>query len=312
MLTLTDDQRRQWNTQGYLVIEGALDSDQVTLFSQEIDRIRLVPGWEPSDVALGHYGLVEESATTSPDGFLDRRDLLNYGPHFIDLIDQPGIFDLIVDLMGPHLMLSMTQAIVRPPTDKFPGYTHTDGGEGLREIRVTESSRPIAMKVLYLLTDVTEDDCGALTVFPGSHQHEFPWRSENRLTPHSPGAVQLHGRAGDAVLFPHALWHGPSPNYSGAARKTLLYNYCQMFVRSYDHELTPEVTGSLTPRQRRLLGDLGYGFRPGSYFYVPQDQEAMIYQNVDAADGAWTGPDIGWAEPDPVEPAPKLLQPRTP
>ncbi|MCP3987585.1 MAG: hypothetical protein GY724_00805, partial [Actinomycetia bacterium] len=64
-------------------------------------------------------------------------------------MDHPGVFDLIVDLMGPHIMLSMTQAIVRPSTDAFPGYTHTDGGEGLREIRVTVDSRPIAMKVLY-------------------------------------------------------------------------------------------------------------------------------------------------------------------
>ncbi|MEC8922977.1 MAG: hypothetical protein VX558_10120, partial [Actinomycetota bacterium] len=83
----------------------------------------------------------------------------------------------------------------------------------------------------------------------------------------------------------------PAPNHSGQARKTLLYNYAQMFVRSYDHEVTPEVAGQLTPRQRRLVGDLGYGFRPGSYFYVPPDQEAVIYQD-DRGLSAWTGPRI--------------------
>lgn len=49
-----------------------------------------------------------------------------------------------------------------------------------------------------------------------------------------------------------------------------------MFVRPYDHELAPEVDAALNPRQRRLLGDLGYGFRPGPYFYVPEDREAVI------------------------------------
>jgi len=27
-----------------------------------------------------------------------------------------------------------------------------------------------------------------------------------------------------------------------------------------------------------LLGDLGYDFRPGSYFYVPEDQSKVIMQ----------------------------------
>ena len=250
-----------------------------------------MPGYEPGQAQLGHYEWMETSKSVDTEGFMDRRDLLNYGQHFIDLIDRPGLFDLLVDIMGPHIMLSMTQAIVRPSTDGFAGYTHTDGGEGLREIRVSETSPPLAMKAMYLLSDVTQEDAGAFTVFPGSHLRRFPWRRDEPLTPHSPGAVQLPGDAGDCYLFSHSLWHGPAPNHSGQARKTLLYNYAQMFVRSYDHEVTPEVAGQLTPRQRRLVGDLGYGFRPGSYFYVPPDQEAVIYQD-DRGLSAWTGPRI--------------------
>lgn len=99
-------------------------------------------------------------------------------------------------------------------------------------------------------------------------------------TPHTPGAVQLTGKAGDCCLFPHSLWHGPTSNSSGRARKTLLYNYCQMFVRWYDFELTAEVKEKCTPRQRRLPGDLGHDFRPGSYFYAPEDRIEVIYQGA--------------------------------
>jgi hypothetical protein len=265
---LSDEQREAWNINGFIHLEGALDQSEVELFSDELDRIRLLPGYEPGTDQLGHYTWMNQAKDTDPEGFMDRRILLDYGPNFIDLVDRPNVFDLIVDLMGVNLMLSMTQAIVRPVTDTFPGYTHTDGGEGLREVRVTETSRPIAMKALYLLSDVTEEDAGAFTVYPGSHMRQFPWWSKPPLDPHSPGCVQLLGQAGDCFLFPHSLWHGPAANMAGSARKTLLYNYCQMFVRSYDHETTP--------RQRRLLGDLGYDFRPGSYFYVPTDQESVI------------------------------------
>ncbi len=291
METLTNEQRERWLTDGYLHLHGVLSPDEVVFFSQELDRVRLLPGFEPGQAQLGHYEWMETSKNIDSAGFMDRRDLLNYGQHFIDLIDRPGLFDLLVDIMGPHIMLSMTQAIVRPSTDSFPGYTNTDGGEGLREIRVSDTSPPLAMKAMYLLSDVTQDDAGAFTVFPGSHMRPLPWRDDEPLTPHSPGAVQLPGKAGDCYLFCHSLWHGPAPNHSGRARKTLLYNYAQMFIRSYDHEVTPEVEGQLTPRQRRLLGDLGYGFRPGSYFYVPADQEETIYQD-ERGPSMWTGPRI--------------------
>ena len=279
METLTTEQRRQWQTDGYLHLEGVLDDAQVAFFSDEVDRIRTVPGWEPKhdpELPIGHYAWLDHATDLDPGGFMDRRDLLTYHQGFIDLIDATPVFDYIVDIMGPNILLSMTQAVVRPGDPKFPGYTHTDGGESLRLTRLGESSPPIALKAMYLLTDVTREDSGNLTVFPGSHMRQIPYQGDRTMTPYSPGAAQLTGKAGDVYLFPHALWHGPSRNESGRARKVLLYNYCQLWVRCYDYDAIPDVAQRATPRQRRLLGDLGYDFRPGSYFYVPRDQERVI------------------------------------
>ncbi|MCZ6888283.1 MAG: phytanoyl-CoA dioxygenase family protein [Gammaproteobacteria bacterium] len=278
MQKLTEEQRKHFSTIGYLKLEGALSPDEVAYLSAEVDRIRAEPGFEPvkrAELPIGHYEWLPHTKDLDLDGFMDRRDLLTYGQAFIDLIDRPNVFDLIVDIMGPYLALSMTQAIIRA-SDDFPGYTHTDGGEGLRRIRVTESSWPLAMKVMYLLTDIDEENSGNFTVFPGSHNQPFPYDADPRITPYSPGAVQLTGKAGDAILFQHSLWHGPSQNRSGKGRKTILYNYCQLFMRQYDFDLTPEIASRCTPRQRRLLGDLGYDFRPGSYFYAPVDQVDVI------------------------------------
>ena len=278
METLTPAQRRQWQSDGYLHLEGVFDADEVKFFSAEMDRIRAVPGWEPDrnpELPIGHYAWLDHAADLDPSGFMDRRDLLTYHQAFMDLVDGSPVFDYIVDIMGHNILLSMTQAIVRPAEAKFPGYTHTDGGESLRLTRVGESSPPVAMKAMYLLTDVTEENSGNLTVFPGSHMRQIPYE-DRTMTPYSPGAAQLLGKAGDVYLFPHALWHGPSRNESGNARKVLLYNYCQLWVRCYDFGAIPDVAQRATPRQRRLLGDLGYDFRPGSYFYVPKDQAEVI------------------------------------
>jgi hypothetical protein len=276
---LTKTQRRAWDIDGYFIVEGVFDADEVAFYGERIDALRAKPGWEPTNLPRGHYGWVEHG-NPDPDSFMDRRDLLSYDQCFIDLIDRPGMFDLVVDIMGPYLAFSMSQAIVRASTPEFPGYTHTDGGEGLRRIRVTESSRPLAMKIMYLLTDVEEEKSGNFTVFPGSHLRPYPEVDETIPSPDMPGAVPLMGKAGDAYFFAHSLWHGPSANLSGHGRKTLLYNYCQLFMRPYDHAMVAAVADRCTPRQRRLLGDLGYDFRPGSYTYVPEDQLELIMQGA--------------------------------
>lgn len=297
MEKLTEAQRNDWAINGFIRLEGVFGPDEVEFFSNQIDGMRQKPGWEPTDLPRGHYGWVEEAGNQDPEAFMDRRDILPFHDAFIELIDRPEVFDLIVDIMGPYILLSMTQAIVRAATPDFAGFTHTDGGEGLRRIRVTETSRPLALKALYLLTDVTEPDSGNFTVFPGSHMRPFPEDADpENLNPHTPGAVQLTGKAGDCFLFTHSLWHGPAPNLSNRARKTLLYNYCQMFVRAYDFETVSIVKDRCTPRQRRLVGDLGHEFRPGSYFYVPTDQVEVMLNGAEGQDfasskkvEAWSG-----------------------
>ena len=69
----------------------------------------------------------------------------------------------------------MTQAVARAASESFSGYTHTDGVESLRLTRVGESSPAIAVKAMYLLTDVHGENCGNLTVFPGSHLRLIPY-----------------------------------------------------------------------------------------------------------------------------------------
>ncbi len=278
MQTLTDEQRRQWAVDGYLHLKQVFNPDEVILYSRLIDEMRHQPGWEPrADMPRGHYGWVDRNPSADdPDGFMDRRDILSYGQPFLDLIDRPNVFDLVVDVMGPYVTLSMSQAIVRASTPDFAGYTHTDGGEGLRMIRVTEDSRPLAMKAMYLLTDVSGPNSGNFTVFPGSHMRQIPYNTAAPPTPLSSDAVQLGGEAGDCYLFAHSLWHGPAPNQAGKGRKTLLYNYSQMCLKAYDFPTMANVADRCTPRQRRLLGDLGHEGRPGDFFYAPTDQEEVI------------------------------------
>ena len=122
MPTLTDEQHRQWAVDGFIHLKGALDPQEVSRYCGLIDSVRHQAGWEPlPGLPFGHYGWVEHNATASdPDSFMDRRDLLGYGQPFLDLMDRPNVFDPILELMDPYIVLSMSQAIVRASTTEFP------------------------------------------------------------------------------------------------------------------------------------------------------------------------------------------------
>ena len=99
------------------------------------------------------------------------------------------------------------------------------------------------------------------------------------MSVHVPGAVQLKVKAGDAAIFSHSIWHGAAPNRSTRRRKSLIFCYSQMFCRPFDFVApSAELLERCAPRQRRLLGDLGGEWKPGSYFYAPEDQVEVMAQ----------------------------------
>lgn len=259
---LTPEQRDAWTRDGYLILKGALSKGEVAALRKQVDRIHRL-----------EKGTNTKKANARA---LDRRNILPYHDGFVDLIDHAAVFPVVLDLMGPYIQLSMAQVLVRPGGPRTKGYVHTDGGPALSRIRVTESSLPLQVKVQYFLTSVSGRDNGNFIVFPGSHYRPFP-QGEPKPMPSDPGAVQLSAEAGDAALFPHALWHGVSPNRSRRSRKSLIYCYSQHCFRCFDFDgHDPDVLEKCTPRQRRLLGDLGRDWRPGAYFYSPKDQPEVM------------------------------------
>ena len=258
---LTQSERDRWAIDGYLLMKGVVTKTVVKRLSSELDRL--------------HRKHVVRNPEVPNSSGLDRRNILPDSPVFLELIDHPGTFQTVLDLMGPNIQLSMAEAIVRPPNPDFKGYIHTDGGQALKRIRVTETSWPIQLKIQYFLTDVTRPEMGNFTLFPGSHLRPYP--EDVPITAGTPGAVQICASAGDAAIFPHSLWHGVSPNRSHRSRKTLIFGYGQLCFRTFDfHDPSDEVMKQCTPRQRRLLGDLGSEWRPGAYFYSPADQEKVM------------------------------------
>ena len=257
---LTTDQRKRWKTDGYLVLKGVLSPDEVQALLATVDAM---------DAEF------RKGENVTDESLFDKRNVMEDNDIFVNLMDHQVTFPIVRELMGDFIQLSMSEVIVRPPNPKDPGYLHTDGGQAMRTIRVSRSSSPLQVKIHYFLTDLAERDSGNFTVVPGSHNRTFP-ETGVKDGPYIPEAVQLRVKAGDAAVFPHALWHGVASNRSDQPRKTLIYCYSHQCFRPFDYEkASRELLERCTPRQRRLIGDIGE-WKPGSYFYSPGDQEKLI------------------------------------
>jgi hypothetical protein len=255
---LTAEQWHQWREDGFVVLREALSPAEVAALTAVVDAM---------------YTAHLEQPEAKPE--MDRRNVMEENDLFVTLMDHPVTFPVVLELLGPYIQLGMSEVIVRPPNPDGGSLLHTDGGQAMRQIRVTDDSLPLQIKIQYFLTDVEAPDSGNFTLIPGSHRRPFP-EGGVEGGPYSADALQLCVKAGDAAIFPHALWHGYVTNRSQRTRKSLIYCYSHQCFRCFDYErASPELLSRCTPRQRRLIGDIGKWVF-GSYFYSPADQVALI------------------------------------
>ena len=271
---LTEEQKCQWKEDGYLVLKGVLSDEEIKNVTTVVDQMD-----EEHREQLHSEGVQNESDAKPYTG-LNKLNIIENSDIFVELMDHPVTFPVVLELLGPFIQLSMSQAMIRPPNPENKGLAHAlhpDGGQAMQRIRVDNNSLPLQIKIQYFLTPLATPEHGNFTIVPGSHHRPFPAAQlGNAESPHNAEAVQLCVEAGDAAVFPHALWHGASSNRSDYARKTLIYCYNHHCFRAYDYkEVSPELLKRCTPRQRRLLGDIGE-WQPGSYFYSPADQEEVM------------------------------------
>ncbi|MCZ6676781.1 MAG: phytanoyl-CoA dioxygenase family protein [Candidatus Poribacteria bacterium] len=257
---LTDKQKRQWKEDGYLVLKDALSSEEIKNLTAVVDQM---------------YEEHLKQPDVKPNTGLDRRNVMKENDIFVELMDHPVTFPVVLELMGPYIGLSMSEVVIRPTDPEGKGMLHTDGGQAMGQMRMAESSIPLQIKLQYFLTDLPAPDMGNFTLVPGSHNRPFP-EGGFKEGPYIPEALQLCVNAGDVAIFPHPMWHGFVANRSDTPRKTLIYCYVQQCMRAFDYEkASPELLARCTPRQQRLIGDIGE-WKYGSYFYSPPDQAELI------------------------------------
>ena len=209
-----------------------------------------------------------EGRHLDPDRETEYRDmkfipyLLFKDPVFKQSVMNPGPLALVTYLLGRHCVLSSLGCHLKGPGGAGL-LLHSDQANGLPQPFPAASQ---TANCNYALTDYTEE-AGALAMVPGSHRHlRQPTRAEMGLEGErrNPGVVPIEVRAGSAVVWHGATWHGSFPRKVPGLRINLSNFFARPHLmpqeRYWEHVPDGFLDGE-DPRLARLLGrDLAYGW----------------------------------------------------
>lgn len=258
---LSEQQRTDFDRDGFLVVPGALPPATVAALTEAVDAL-YAAGLERDGLSATHHW--------------ELRNCLPHHPAFLELVDWPATFPLVVDLLGWNIHLITSHLIMRAPSPPDAGADwkasgwHRDGGTSATEM--AEPHPRLLIKIAYWLSDLTEPGRGAIRLLPGSNRMVGPpaW-APGAADPY--GALEITARPGDAVLFEQRTWHAVGPNHSNLVRKSLFFGYGYRWLRPMDYVTMPcALLDQATPIRRQLLGDattqLGY--------YLPTDDDVPL------------------------------------
>jgi len=257
---MDSDQRRLFEESGYLVVEEALPGEVTQRLRQR---------------ALALYEADLRDRKVGPHDFWEMRNCLVADDVFLDLVDWPATFPLVVDLLGWNVQLSTSHLTVLPPAAagaQRPGRGgwHRDGGTSASEM--AEPHPRLWVKIGYWLSDTTDSQSGAMRLVPGSHRllgkpPTLPGEEE------PVGAVDLRVRPGTAVLFEQRTWHARGWNRSDRPRIGLFIGYSYRWIRPMDYVTMPaRLLENASPIRRQLLGDA----RTQMGYYLPTDEDVPL------------------------------------
>jgi ectoine hydroxylase len=247
MRLLTDDQRREFDARGYLVVHGALESSMVDRLLAAHERI------SAEDRVAGRGG---------PDGALHSFGFVVRDPLYLELLDLPSTFPLIWGLLGWNIHMYHCHLDEHPrstPSRAESGDWHRDGGRQNLEIETEAVPPRLSVKVGYFLSDLSVPGRGNFAVVPGSHRWDLLERQQrlHGAGDRPRGAVELCTAPGDAIVFDRRVYHARTQNRSDVVRRALFLGYTYRWIRERDDtpiDRTNDWFRQLSPVRRQLLG----------------------------------------------------------
>jgi len=198
---LTDAERAALDTDGFVIMPGVLNAEQLAGVRSAIERLiaqaRLDPTW--------HAG-----------GTLHLNDLVN-DPAFDPVWKSPRLLAAIVHILGYDLGIG--SVAYRAPKPGYGAQTlHADYMQGY-------SGDYMVATAIVALVDFTAEN-GSTRVVPGSHAHKHAAPPSDADTPHSDQRL-VTCAAGSAIVFNGHVLHSGTRNASQETRHALQITFAK-------------------------------------------------------------------------------------
>lgn len=253
-----------FDLRGYLVLKGALASEELIALNAKLDAFstREIGQW---------HGWVHTHSFAGKDG-TNFQQIYEAGPAFEALIDHPAWIEKVKTFVGGEGSFDWTHGSVFIDENfanlRGPGEAigmHSGGHTGVKRTQYRFHNGTFQcgqINLLMALNDIGPGD-GATMVIPGSHKANFehPDFEKHRMKPGETtslngveGAVEVHLKAGDALLFVDAISHGSAQRLNPGLRRIVVYRYGPSwgFFR-HPYRPSPELLARLTPERRAIV-----------------------------------------------------------
>lgn len=251
---------------GYLHLKGALSQDELSRINATLDDYQNI---EPG----GWRGYVHHHSYSGGTDGVNLQQIYEAGEPFEALIDHPSWIDKVDRFVGgcggfdrAHgpLFIDECFASLRGPGEAIG--LHSGGHTGTKRTQFRFRAGGFhcgQVNVLMALNDIGPGD-GATMLIPASHksnllhpQFEQARMKEGGLASSVDGvvgAIEVHMKAGDALVFVDAICHGSAKRVNQGQRRIMVYRYGPSWG-FFRHPYRPsrQLLDRLTERRRTIV-----------------------------------------------------------
>jgi hypothetical protein len=235
---MSPEEKFQFDLQGYLVVQGVLDSDELAALNAMAD--------DPP----GGWG----------DGASYRTsNVSQWSQAYQSLIDHPKLLPYLLELMGPKVRLDHDYCIFMrqgAPNGGLHGGPSPQVGAGDHWYTCHNGVMRNGLTVFTFNLAAAGPGDGGFGCIPGSHKSNFVSSLPSEVRRHERPAQyvrQVEAEAGDVIIFTEALIHGTMAWTAAHERRSVLYKYSPGHSSWSRHYYDIEAYSGLTEQQHRFL-----------------------------------------------------------
>jgi len=232
---LNEEEAYEFDRQGYIIIKGMLDENQVRSLADAIDALedhalahvalppRKVSAWGADYHLNGEKGYHVQGAKAEGQTLIIE-DFWNADSAFDVLVNHGRTMDYIHAIVKARPTINNSEIRIRYRGNASG--SHGGSRTANQKYRYSFGAQGIdcmMVRMVYFVRDCSNEE-GAFCVVPGTHKSNLPCPYGSNPD-EEPGMVGLEVKAGDAILFTEHLRHGGFTNRSDSVRKTLHVGY---------------------------------------------------------------------------------------